>query len=136
MDEHGDSWYKLTLDRNVYTNVIFSGGDSSTQTADLGLGEGSAIVYYINGHTGYEGSDLWPAPPVTVEPGCTEPGSVTYIGLLTGESHVTVIPAQGHSWGEWTVTAEATCTEGGTETRTCARCGETETRPVDRKSVV
>ncbi|MBR3076411.1 MAG: starch-binding protein, partial [Oscillospiraceae bacterium] len=37
VDEHGDNWYKVTVDRNTYTNVIFSGGDASTQTANLGL---------------------------------------------------------------------------------------------------
>jgi len=34
-----------------------------------------------------------------------------------------------HSFGEWTVTKEATCTEKGVETRSCA-CGETETREI------
>ena len=34
-----------------------------------------------------------------------------------------------HSWSEWTVTKEATCTEKGEETRTCA-CGESETREI------
>lgn len=35
-----------------------------------------------------------------------------------------------HSWGEWTVTKEATCTEAGTRVRTCSICGETETETV------
>ena len=34
-----------------------------------------------------------------------------------------------HSFGEWTVTTEPTCTEKGVETRTC-ECGESETREV------
>ena len=37
--------------------------------------------------------------------------------------------AHEHSFGQWVVTKEATCTETGVETRTCA-CGETETREV------
>ena len=36
----------------------------------------------------------------------------------------------GHNWGEWTVTQPATCTQDGQEARTCARCGETETRVI------
>ena len=32
----------------------------------------------------------------------------------------------GHDWSEWTVTKAATCTEKGSKTRTCSRCGETE----------
>ncbi len=34
-----------------------------------------------------------------------------------------------HIFGDWTVTKEASCTEAGTETRTCA-CGETESREI------
>ena len=30
--------------------------------------------------------------------------------------------ANGHSYGEWTVTVAATCTEDGTETRKCSVC--------------
>lgn len=39
-------------------------------------------------------------------------------------------PTLDHSFGEWEVTIEPTCTEVGEETCTCA-CGATETRPVD-----
>ena len=39
------------------------------------------------------------------------------------------IAAKGHSFGEWTVTKEATRKEAGEETRSCA-CGETETREI------
>ena len=36
-----------------------------------------------------------------------------------------------HSFGNWAVTEEPTCTEKGEETRTCAICGKTETREVE-----
>ena len=45
---------------------------------------------------------------------------------LTGEKAT----AHEHSFGEWTVTTEPTCTEKGEETRSC-ECGETETREVE-----
>ena len=32
-----------------------------------------------------------------------------------------------HSWSDWTVTKEATCTEDGSKTRTCEKCQATET---------
>ena len=37
---------------------------------------------------------------------------------------------EDHDWSEWVVTTEPTCTEAGEETRTCKKCGETETREV------
>ena len=62
---------------------------------------------------------------------CTEPGktegkhcSVCNAEIKKGE----VIPALGHSWGEWTVTTPASCTATGEETRTCDRCAATEKR--------
>lgn len=35
-----------------------------------------------------------------------------------------------HEFGQWTVSKSATCTEPGTETRTCILCGQTETREI------
>ena len=35
-----------------------------------------------------------------------------------------------HSYGEWELTEEATCTEAGTETRTCSICYDTDTRVI------
>ena len=44
-----------------------------------------------------------------------------------------VIPATGHVWGEWAVTKEATCTQAGEKTRTCSKCGKTETEVIPAK---
>ena len=38
--------------------------------------------------------------------------------------------ALGHSYGDWTVTKEATETEAGEKSRTCESCGETETEVI------
>jgi len=35
-----------------------------------------------------------------------------------------------HSWGAWTESKPATCDEDGEQTRTCSKCGETETKPI------
>ena len=55
-----------------------------------------------------------------------------YVFACAAEVRLTGVKADvhEHSFGEWTVTKEATCTEKGEETRTCA-CGETETREVE-----
>ena len=36
-----------------------------------------------------------------------------------------------HSWGKWTVTTNATCTEAGVQERKCLKCGEKETSAVE-----
>lgn len=54
---------------------------------------------------------------------CTDCGTL----LTAGE----VIPAKGHTFGDWTVSKEATCTEAGEEIRTCSICGTQETREVE-----
>ncbi len=41
---------------------------------------------------------------------------------------LTFVEEHAHTYGEWTVTTEATCTSAGEETRTCTECGETEKR--------
>ncbi|MCR4676132.1 MAG: hypothetical protein K5634_02745 [Sphaerochaetaceae bacterium] len=75
---------------------------------------------------------------------CTENGNIDYWhctscgkyftevanGEYTGEitQSQTVISPSGHEWGEWITTVSATCTETGVETRSCLRCGVTESR--------
>ena len=51
--------------------------------------------------------------------------NITEIVRYTAE-----ITGHDHTWSEWTVTTEATCTEAGVETRTC-ECGETEAREIE-----
>ena len=68
-----------------------------------------------------------------VAPTCTETG-------LTEGSHCSVcnavitaqevVPATGHTFGEWAVTTAATCGAAGEETRTCSVCHATETRAI------
>ncbi len=67
---------------------------------------------------------------------CTEDG---YTGDVVCDTCGTVleagkkIPATGHSFGEWTVTKAATCTEAGEETRTCSQGDATEKREIPAK---
>ncbi|MBR0230356.1 MAG: S-layer homology domain-containing protein, partial [Erysipelotrichaceae bacterium] len=67
---------------------------------------------------------------------CTESGSYDLVVRCTrcseilSSDHVVTEPL-GHSWSEWTLTTDPTCTEKGEETRECSRCHITETRDVD-----
>ena len=68
-----------------------------------------------------------------VDATCTEDGYTgdtycTDCGKLVAEGEV--IPATGHTFGEWTVTTEPDCDDAGVETRYCADCDATETREV------
>ncbi|MBR3397393.1 MAG: L,D-transpeptidase [Lachnospiraceae bacterium] len=40
------------------------------------------------------------------------------------------IPATGHSWSGWSTTAVATCTENGSQTRSCSVCGAAQTEVI------
>ena len=42
-----------------------------------------------------------------------------------------VCTAHEHTFGEWIVTTQSTCTEPGEKTRTCTGCGEVETMVID-----
>ena len=60
-----------------------------------------------------------------VEPDCTHDGGVR--GTCTVcKTHDVVIPALGHNFKE-TLRKAATCTQKGSVTETCSRCGETKT---------
>ena len=39
-----------------------------------------------------------------------------------------------HTYSDWVVITEPTCTAEGEETRTCSVCGEKETRPIEKKA--
>ena len=42
-----------------------------------------------------------------------------------------VLPATGHSYGEWIVDKEPTCTESGTRHKVCSDCGDVVTETLD-----
>ncbi|MBR6410550.1 MAG: hypothetical protein IKS35_04130 [Clostridia bacterium] len=56
-----------------------------------------------------------------------ENGKITF--SVNVFSPIAVVPAHRHAFGDWTTVKPATCSEAGTEERTC-ECGEVETRPI------
>ena len=54
--------------------------------------------------------------------------TMTAVGCDNGND----TPAHVHEWGEWVQTKAPTATEEGEETKTCATCGEKETRPIPK----
>ena len=61
---------------------------------------------------------------------CTKGGKQQLRCTVCGLEKTEVIPAKGHSWGDWTVSRMPTCLESGTEIRVCSSCGETEERTI------
>ena len=75
----------------------------------------------------------------TTDAKCLEAGKTTYTAKAAFEgkeytdTKEVTIPATGHDYGEWKVTKPATCTEDGTETRTCSHdASHTETRTIEK----
>ena len=66
---------------------------------------------------------------VTVPAQCEVNGMSYYICTECGKQigEAAIIPATGHSWGEWQVTKDATATTEGSRERECAACGKKET---------
>lgn len=70
---------------------------------------------------------------VTAQPTHTANGTKSDVCSYCGATVKTeTVPATGHTFGAWTVTKAATCTNKGTETRTCS-CGAKETREIAMK---
>ncbi len=69
---------------------------------------------------------------VEKEATCTESGlkSVQCTEEKCGTKVFQVIPATGHTYGNWQVTKEATWDESGEESRTCEECGATESKTI------
>ncbi len=70
---------------------------------------------------------------VDLAPTCTTSGSKSYhCSLCDGFSKtgVVVIPATGHTFGEWKVTKEPTTASEGISTRTCSNCKTAETQTI------
>ena len=62
---------------------------------------------------------------VITEPTCGTAGSKEITCSRCDFKEVTEIPATGnHTYGDWVIVKEATCTEEGLRTQTCANCGD------------
>ena len=105
---------------------------------------GKDVTWIRRYNAGWEGYEPVPTPVVCVhdltaieakDPTCTEAGNIAYWQCTlcetcfadeTGETEIalfeTVIAANGHSYGAWATTKEATCVEEGMRERVCSIC--------------
>ena len=119
-------------------NSLTTASSCAETSAQWTISYGDSAVYFANVATPSRilyfnsGANLFRCytaaqSPISLYRG--EGGSTTTYTTLDGT--VADDCTNGHDWGEWVETKAATCTEQGEETRTCGRCGETETRKTD-----
>ncbi len=65
-----------------------------------------------------------------VAPTCTEPGYTKHTCSCGDTYNDTHTEATGHTYGEWTVTTPATCTEKGIKTAVCTSCSAVTTESI------
>lgn len=76
--------------------------------------------------TGHKEEVIQAVNPTCEKTGLTEGVKCSVCGEILKEQKA--VPATGHSYGEWTVTENATCVKEGKETKTCTKCGDVQTR--------
>ena len=104
-----------------WTDVVSEtcGGDSYSVRTCSECGYEESINLHIQGHA-------WESEyTVDKEATCTEAGSKSiHCAKCDATQYNEVIPAKGHSAGEWEIETPATETESGKEVRKCTVCGK------------
>ena len=63
-----------------------------------------------------------------VEPTCTKDGYKEEVCSHCGDTrNRTILPATGHTYGDWIIDKDATCTKSGSKHKTCGTCGDVVT---------
>lgn len=103
---------------------------SNQQAIALYVKDGSAgTVYYTTSLCDHPQTQAVAA----TMPTCTQEGYTAGVQCTACLSYVSgheVVAALGHSWSDWNVTIQPTCTTSGQQSRTCSVCGESETQTV------
>lgn len=114
--------------------VVFQVNDSKNTTVtveDTELNDvaGGTEILENSGDFKHENTEVRGAK----DPTCTEDGYTGDVWCLDCNTMIEegkVIPATGHSYGEWETVTDPTCEDEGSKTRTCSVCGETETASI------
>ncbi len=109
-------------------DVYYTG--SKDEWKAISIGEYNGCLLNATTHYNWTGEHVCTNKKlVTVPAQCEVNGMSYYICTECGKQigEATIIPATGHSWGEWHVTKDATATTEGSRERECAVCGKKET---------
>lgn len=66
------------------------------------------------------------------QPGLTEGRHCSVCGFVEYPQYT--VDALGHSYSDWKITKNATCTATGTKSRSCTRCGDKETETIEKSA--
>lgn len=73
---------------------------------------------------------------VVTAPSCTEQGYTTYT-CSCGDTYVSdVIPATGHTWQDWIITVEPSCSAEGERVQNCVNCDASNTASINQLKAV
>ena len=148
--DFSETSYKIIYDGNAQENGTVKGlpideglhltGDTvslgSAQPTHSGL-NGKEVVFLGWTLNRVDGIFDHEAAPASADEGMARDGvaSPAYVeSVKLDKADVTVYAAWGyqdHIWGEWVVETPSTCTQQGTEKRTCTTCDAVERRPLD-----
>ena len=146
--EAGTYWLRVVKEGDSYTCFRSADGERFTRMfdfADTGIEADRLLIDAYTGMT--EGYTFYlehlaleqDARPQTeceheyveevIPPTCTGAGQTVHTCIICGSEYTDgLLPALGHSFGEWRVSKAAACTQKGEETRVCSRCDAVETR--------
>ena len=151
---YGEQWDSLSFAFDVLNHIIVEGADED-DVITVQANAGEDTVLEINAHAA-DGSALtyawydeeWNSIPaetsnrltVRVEDSCEYYCEIAAQDGLTdyGDEPMTYtsirfdvnVSGHKHTYGDWVVTKEATCTEDGTQERVCSGCGNVETEVI------
>ena len=112
-------------DCNSLSDIYYAGSEQEWNLIEIGYirGFSDVIIHFSDtcSHSFTEAKDA-------VDATCTQNGSTGDVSCKAcGEiiSSGEVIPATGHTFGDWIIDKEANCTENGSKSHRCEKCGET-----------
>ena len=104
-------------EKSVYYVSCAGCGLSSKGTASEATFEGSALGHLLT---------QWNVTDAS----CTENGSEERHCTRCDYKQTRIIPAKGHTFGEWKITKNVGCVTDGEQTRECTVCGSKETKTI------
>lgn len=124
------SWNKANLELVAMNNVAFTGvANPATGVANHAattFTEGDCVLTTATFKILTKGTHSVSLAKAQLADASGKFNVATAAGTITG----TVAPCANHTWGDWNVTANATCEADGSKTRTCSVCDFVDTETI------